>query len=327
MNITPDINPDQEIIEAIQKGFFLKKETVITKELVDLFQHGIETQNLNGFSQKTASFHTDQFAIYVTHDIDWINPRHLYSFANVLRSAIGRHKWISFKEALRSDTFIRNLEQLLNLEKQLNIHAIYCIGATNGLQLGRYDIRYSLKSDLTQKAIEMILSGQHQIGLQSSYTAFEKKSVRQEIEQLSAATKQKPVTHRCHYLHAPPASSHAQLTDAGIKFEMGFGHSRQIGLKNCFPGKFKPIDPQTGRCSDITVIPMIMMDNVFFFRPYHEVMKRFRDTLQQVKAYNGSACISFHPENMLLKPELYNYFEEIIHICKEEGALINPTLN
>jgi hypothetical protein len=323
---SPLNNPDQTIRESIRKSFFLKPEALIQDEWIRLYHEGTKAQNLNAFSQQIAPFHTDQFAIHITHDIDWINPRHPYSFANVLRSALGKHAWLTLKQTLAKNTFVKNIEQLIELEKQLDVQAIYCIGAMTGTQLGRYDIRYSINGRLTKKVIEMILSRQHTIGLQSSYHAFEKKSLVEESHQLNAATHETTVIHRCHYLNAPPSMLYPQLEEAGLKYELGFGSSRQIGLKNQFPGKFKPIDPVTGISYDVTVIPLVLMDNAFFYAPYHEVLKSFRNTLHQLKNYNGSACISFHPENMLLKPQLYNYFEEIIHICKEEGALINPPL-
>lgn len=318
--------PTQTIQDSIRQSFFLNPDTAISDELIRQYYEGIETQNLSVFANHIAPLHTDQFAIHITHDIDWINARHPYSFVNTLRSLAGKHTWLSLKQVLNRATFVQNIKQLIDLESQLGIHAIYCLGATGGKQLGRYDIRYSINSDLTKEVIELLLSGQHTIGLQSSYNAFEEKTLPGQIAQLTKATRQQISTHRCHYLHAPPSVMYRQLEDAGLRYDLGYGSPRQVGFKNHFPGKFKPIDPTTGKQYNITVIPLMLMDNSFFYTPYHEVMKQFRNTLQQLKDYNGSACISFHPENMVLKPQLYNYFEEIVHICKEEGALINPPL-
>jgi hypothetical protein len=326
LNNISTLFPVQTFQESIRNGFFLTPETHLSDELMRLYQQGVETHNLQPFSQQIAQSHTDQFAIHITHDIDWLNPYHPYSFANVLRSLAGNHSWLTLKQVLRKDVFVRNIEQLLNLETELGIKAIYCIGATSGQQLGRYDIRYSLDGEKTAEIISMIRQKNQIIGLQSSYHAHQKKSLKQQLSNLESATTQKVNIHRSHYLHAPPAILYPQLHRAGIQYDIGYGTARKVGFKNGFPGKFKPIDPDSGKLTDLTVIPLILMDNIFFYTKYSEVIKQFRLTLQQLKNYNGSACISFHPENMLLKPQLYHYFEEIIHICKQEGAILNPPL-
>ena len=69
------------------------------------------------------------------------------------------------------------------------------------------------------------------------------------------------------------------------------------------------------------------MDNAFFYKSYAEVMLLLKQILDELCDYGGMACISFHPENMLLKPELWDYYEEIIHICIQRGIDINPTYN
>jgi hypothetical protein len=77
---------------------------------------------------------------------------------------------------------------------------------------------------------------------------------------------------------------------------------------------------------NVTCVPLILMDNVFFFKPYTAVMQAFEQTLDLLQESNGSACILFHPENMLLKPELRDWYEEILNLCNKRGALQLPAL-
>jgi hypothetical protein len=317
---------DKTLENAIRQSFFLKGDFEITSEIIDAFTQSISTQNFESIIPYTQNNHTDSFNAYITHDIDWLDLHHPYSFANYLRSLLSKHVWFNAKQLWGKDALLKNIEQLLKLENELGLHATYCIGATQH-SLGRFDIRYSTNSSLYQELISLITTQKQSIGLHSSYHASTNDQITRELETLKKYTSQNITAHRSHYLNGDKNILYTQLKDAGIKYELGHGMPRTVGLADHFPGKRKPINPITKEVIDLTIIPLILMDNVFFVKPYHEVIAEFKDTLSRVKEYNGSVCILFHPENMLLKPQLYNYFEEIIHICKQQGANLNTPLS
>ncbi len=316
-----------QLKKSLHQSFFLKQEAQVTDEMINLYHQGIADNNLEDFAASIAPHHSDQFTIHFTHDIDWLNPWHPYSIIKSLRSIAGKQTWLSLKQLKHHDLFLNNIEKLLSIESRYNIRATYCIGATSGKQLGRYDIRYSLENKLAQELISLLQSQQQLIGLQSSYHAHRADTLVSQATLLANNTHKPIPAHRSHYLNAPPALLYPQLEEAGILYDFGYGSSRSVGFKNRFPGKFRPIDPQTGNVFNLTVIPLILMDNVFFYSSGQQVMEQFKRTLDQLQRYNGTACISFHPENMILKPKLYDYFEEIIHICKQAGANIATPLS
>lgn len=316
----------EKVASLIRKSFFMKPESVVSDELIDIFTAAQHTQNFTEIAEHTTKRHTDQFCIYFTHDVDWLNPLHPYSLLNYIRSLFSSHQWLNTSELFKKDIFLNTIENVLTVEKEAGIHAVYHIGATNGKHFQRYGIRYNQSDPMYAELIALLKSYNQPIGLHSSYDADEQHMIEQEKLQLQTFT-QKPVqAHRSHFLHSRPQSLYPQLAASGIQYEFGNGLARQVGLTNHFPGKYKPVDFNSGNVIDVTVVPLILVDNVFFVKPYHEVLRSFKYTLHQLKEYNGSACILFHPENMLLKPQLWNYFEEIIHICKTEGALLNPSL-
>ncbi len=311
--------------ETIRQSFFLKDDFVIPQELIDAYVKSEHTHHFESLIPHTQHHHTDTFTVYATHDIDWLNPHHPYSVANYFRAVFTDHRWLTLKQLWHKDSLLKNIEKLLELENELGIHATYCIGATKGFQLGRYAIRYATNSGLYTELLSLISSNNQSIGLHASYNAGKNNLIGNEHEALQKLTSQKINAHRSHYLNGDATALYAQLEKAGIQYELGKGEARTIGLANHFPGKYKPINTTTNNVIDITIVPLILMDNVFFVKPYHEVMAEFKHTLNRVKQYNGSVCILFHPENMLIKPQLYNYFEEIIHICKQQGAILNSS--
>lgn len=315
-----------QLEQIIRESFLLNPNYPVSSALIQCYEDATRSGNFSKIASFTQDEHNDEFAIHITHDIDWLSPFHPYSFLNFVRSFVTNHRWLTGNQLLKHDVFLRSIEQLLQLEKELGIQGIFCVGASNGLQLGRFDIRYNINKKLFTELVQLLQSFNAVIGLHSSYEADTKKTITLESAVLAKTITHPISIHRSHFLNFQPQLLYPQLVAANIKFDLGFGYARTVGLRNGFPGKYKPVDRLSGEVLNLNVIPLILLDNVFFTKPYHEVMQDFRQTLLLLKQYKGSACIVFHPENMIIKPQLWNYFEEIIHICKEEGAKLNPPL-
>lgn len=326
MTFTENILPLTLTEESIRACFFLSKEAAISEECIAAVKKALVTENYQGLIPYTAGAHLDEFSIHITHDIDWLSPYHPYSIIKYFRSWLPGYQWLSAKQLGNREVFFQTIEELISLEYEHTIRGLFCIGARTGWQLKPHDIRYSIKQQIFHKLIELLQTSQCTIGLHSSYDANRDNLIQQESKNLTNVIGEPINVHRSHYLQFQPQRLYQQLAEAGIQYDFGYGRAREIGFRNGFPGKYKPIDLSTGKVIDVTIIPLILLDNVFFVKPYHEVLKTFRKTLEELKQYRGSACILFHPENMILKPQLWNYFEEIIHICREEGAKLNPTL-
>ncbi|MES2559922.1 MAG: hypothetical protein V4590_09295 [Bacteroidota bacterium] len=310
----------------IRESFFLNPESAVTPELIEAFFTAQRTGDFRSVIPHTTGEHSDRFRIHFTHDIDWLHPFHPYSLVNYIRSLFTSRQWLGYNQLFQKDIFLRTINQVLEMEKQAGIKAVYHIGATNGMHLNRYGIRYNQSDALYTELVALLNSYHQHTGLHSSYNADAEQHIHSEKLHLEEYTHKPVLAHRSHFLHSHPDTLYPQLEASGIQYEFGNGLAREVGLTNHFPGKYKPVNLPLQTVLNVTVIPLILVDNVFFVKPYHEVLRSFKDTLQQLKEYNGSACVLFHPENMLLKPQLWNYFEEIIHICKNEGAIVNSSL-
>ena len=87
------------------------------------------------------------------------------------------------------------------------------------------------------------------------------------------------------------------------------------------PRHYKAIDFLNQKVLKTTVIPTILSDNAFFFHSKKLVIDQFKTEIKKAKRYGASVAILFHPENFVIKPQLWEYYDEVINICKNEGAL------
>jgi hypothetical protein len=314
--------------DIIRQSFFLKDQTEITPDIVSAFQIGLAQNNFSVLEKLIRQYRNDEFNIYLTHDIDWLNPQHPYSIIKFFRSfLVPGNKWYDFTTLVHKDSLLRNIEKLIRFEVRHNLSSAFFLGANNRLlSLGRYDIRYSIKDGLFTELIDLLKQYQIPVGLHSSYNASSKRLISCEKKRLEQYTDTLIHSHRSHFLNYDPDTLYSQLEVASIKYDFGAGAARAVRLTNHFPGKFKPIHAITNQIHNVTCIPLILMDNAFFFHKQKDVMNTVRQTLDLLQESKGSACILFHPENMLLKPELWDYYEEIIHLCKERNASISPKL-
>jgi len=319
---TPETLPD-----SIRQSFFLKDEAEVTPEVIAAFNTGIANNDFATLAGLVSEKRTDGFNIFLTHDVDWLNPAHPYSILKYIYSRVNAgYPWFPPEVMTQKDALLRNIERLITLEQKQHLSSLFFCGA--GIQsMGRHDIRYTAHSSLFHELMALLNRSEHiVVGLHSSYNACARKLIDKEKNTLETFTGKKVNIHRSHFLHYDPDGLYSQLEVSGIQYDFGYGHARTVGFKNSFPGKFKPVNTAAKRVYDVTCIPLVLMDNAFFFHPHHEVLSQFRSSIRQLKHANGSASILFHPENMILKPELWHYYEEIIDICLQAGANINPNL-
>ncbi len=284
------------------------------------------TDNHTVVSNCLADSHHGQFSITITHDVDWLNPYHPFAWIQSTRNGLLQKPRISFKQLWQRDLFLRNCERLLQTEQQLNIQSVWCLGAQPTEGLGRYDIRYSANNPLLKELIALVKSYHQTIGLHSSYHAVTHATLQAEANQLSELTGEPIHYHRSHYLNGDTESRYMQLDQSGIQYELGSGYARKVALRGGIPGKLHPLNSKTQNLHAVSVVPLVLMDNIFFIKPQHEVLHELTNILKVIRDYQGPACLLFHPENFLLKPQLWETFHEIIHICKQEKAILTyPT--
>lgn len=238
--------------------------------------------------------------IYITHDIDWLYPLHPYS---VIKSVIPTSKWISISQLWDKKLFLKQIEELRQLNLSLNVKPTYFLGATNH-QFGRYDLRYSAYSEAYHKVLDLL---KHEnIGLHSDlHTA-----IKQQQQLLEKHTKKSILFHRSHFLKHNIIRLEKELTESSIQFDFSRGSARNP--------EYLAHQTLTG----IQYVPTILFDNAFFFNKPTPIFENLNYIFERIAFQQTQAAILFHPENMLIKSDLSNHYQATIELIHKHGLPI-----
>ena len=318
---------EKTLLDLIQQSFSVNWLSVLeAKELASAML--LEEKLI-----KIPSIKSDQpLKVYLTHDIDWIYPHHIYS---IFKTLLFRKDWIDFPQFFQPNIFIKNIEKLIAFEESRNVKSVFLLGANNSaFSFGRYNIRYTTHNPFYIKLIELLKQNKIEIGLHSQrsfksnlrlldYARSDKFDMKKQTVTLRKISGEKVKFHRSHFYNFDPLKLWNELDRNNIEIDFSIGNAREVGFKSCIPRHYQAIDFVNSKVLNTIVVPTILSDNAFFYQEYDSVFQQFKNTLRTAKQYGASVAILFHPENMVVKPELWKYYEEIIHICKAEGAVFN----
>ena len=255
--------------------------------------------------------------VYLTHDIDWIHPHHLYS---IIKTLSFRKDWIGISKLFQPNIFLKNIEKLIIFEKSQKVNSVFNIGANHSnFTWGRYDIRYRIKDTGFQELIGVLKLSNQPIGIHSQ----DNFDLKEQIELLQNVTGYEVRFHRSHFYHFDPMILWNELDENGIMIDFSIGNAREVGFKTGMPRHYQAIDFINKKVLRTMIVPTILSDNAFFFQDKNSVFEQFKIEIKEAKLFGASVAILFHPENMIVKPELWEYYTEIIDICKNEGAVFN----
>ncbi len=250
--------------------------------------------------------------LYLTHDIDWLNPWHPYS---VVKFFTRGKNWLSAKDILNPNVFLQSIKRLIEFNEANGLsNNIWLIGGNKTGQFKRYGLRYDISTKQYKKMLAMFREHNLEIGLHS--TTYENLSA--QAETLGQITQKKILFHRSHFLFTNQLKF---LKQTNIKVDFTFGKAREVFLQEI---------PPTFHLSDTRYVPTILLDNIFFDNPYfaqhpEKIFSDFTQTLKTALSKQQPVAILFHPENMVVFPALWEYYAEIIRICKAQNVVLNPS--
>lgn len=243
--------------------------------------------------------------LYLTHDIDWLSPFHPYAWIKCLTHG---SKWLKLQQLMHPTIFLDSIESVCKQNAQENINPVWLIGAASGHALSRYGLRYTTHSANYPLLIQLLKKWNCTIGLHS----ITKENLNIQAIQLKSFTGQNVSYHRSHFLKQHTALKN-ELAHAQIKIDFSFGKARQVHLAD------------SNLNSSLKFVPTLLFDNAFFFNKPEDVFSTFSTELRKAIATNKDVAICFHPENFLILPALREYYQEILCISKNEGAVFhNP---
>jgi hypothetical protein len=236
---------------------------------------------------------------YITHDIDWISPMHPYS---CIKSVTHGKKWINFTNIFNTHLFTNQIEALHRFNLLHDINSIWLVGAQSGHTYKRYGLRYSIRCRSYRRMLKQLSENGATIGLHS---VMHEPIVKQ-VNALQQLTGNAIHFHRSHYLKFNPDHLYPALKQQRILTDFSLGKARQVSLAE-----------QPTITHGINTVPTILSDNSFFFKPAEEVFMQFYQTVEQAVEKQMSIAVLFHPENFVIMPELWEYYQTCINFLKK----------
>lgn len=236
--------------------------------------------------------------VYVTHDIDWLNPWHPFALA---KTATHGTKWLRLAQLHNRSIFLNGIEKLLGVNQNNSAEAIWLIGASTTHTYHRKGLRYAFNDADFNQTINLLTNANVEIGLHS----VSSQSILEQSQNLANKLNKNILYHRSHFLHFNPNTLYPQLHSVGITTDFSSGSARTISL----PETTSPIH-------SVNITPTVLFDNIFFFQPPEAVFEQLKQTLQTANARHQNIAILFHPENFLINPALWEYYQEVLRIIK-----------
>lgn len=302
-------------------------ENIDEKTLLDLIQQSFSVNGLSVEEAKELALamllekklteipsikSNDSFKVYFTHDIDWIYPHHIYS---IIKTLLPNKKWLTVSQLFQPTIYLKNIEKLIAFEAKKNVKSIFNVGANDScFSLGRFDIRYTIHNPYYKKLIEILKLHQVEIGLHSEVNF----DLNEQIESIKRLSGQKIKFHRSHFFNSNRILHSKILNDKNIEIDLSIGNAREVGFKTGIPRHYHAIDFINKKVLKTKIVPTILSDNAFFFHDKNSVFGQFKNSIKTAKQFGASVAILFHPENIIIKPELWEYYDEIIDICQKE---------
>ena len=237
--------------------------------------------------------------VHITHDIDWLSPLHPYS---VIKTFTHGKKWIKTSQLLNRKIFIEGIERLMQFNQSQNTNSIWLIGAPGKHTFYRKGLRYRFGDRTYNHMVSILKESKVVFGLHS----VSSEPINQQFDRLTNVLGKPIDYHRSHYLNFNPTSLYPQLKKATINTDFSTGLSRNI----CLPKHIPPIE-------GVSITPTILFDNVFFFQAPEKVFEQFKQTLHDAKAEQRDVAVLFHPENFIINPALWEFYEEVLKMVRE----------
>jgi hypothetical protein len=178
------------------------------------------------------------------------------------------------------------------------------IGASQQSTLNRYGLRYTIHHPYYKKVINLLKQQHCKIGLHSvSNESFTKQCKRFESMNETAVK-----YHRSHYLKFNWPQLLHDLESNHVEVDFSLGKARTVELMK--------LEQQT----TIKVVPTVLFDNAFFFNKPQHVMDNFKRVIDETSAAEQDVAVLFHPENFVINPQLWDYYNETVMLVKNYAS-------
>ena len=279
-----------------------------------------------------------QFALFLSHDVDQVYDRELFSILGTLNQL--RRMWLRIdprrcKECIKrlARSVFRPKDPLVQFKRILSIERYFSFRSTfyflEDRTFNRYGGRYRYNDSTVKSIVRMVLDSGCEIGVHGSYYALDKPDVyRKQLESFENAFGIKPIGIRNHYLRHTGIKSWAAQSQAGFKYDGSFGFRDQVGIRK---GRLFPFFPSeltennTSIDRDFVAIPLTVMDSSLFramsLTPT-KALNKCKELVTEIERDGGVLSLLWH-NNYFDEPEFADWervYEEILAFLKSRDV-------
>jgi len=290
---------DEDFALAIKQNFFDKP---IVNEYVDLLYSALLSI---GLRQKKKQ---QQYTPILSHDIDYIKKwKHFSSLINESKKNIKKRQFLRIPLNLGSFFFSKiqlindpydNLIWLSEIAKRKGVLSTFYF--MSGISNSKYDqVDYDLSSKKMRSIVDKLLDNGCKVGLHPSYESYLSKDVMtKEVRSINLSIDMEIEESRQHYLRIQIPETFRILEDLGINYDSSLLYGKNIGFRNGVCYDFPIFDILERRKMKIIERPLIFMENHHLNTDRAIMHLKFKQVIDRVKYFEGSALILWHNSNL-----------------------------
>lgn len=245
-----------------------------------------------------------QAAACLSHDVDYPQVKRLLEAIRI----IGRQGLSGLRAALSvmvGEKTYWHFSSWVELEKKLNLRSAFYFAAVQGsifkFAFGIPDPFYDVKSQKFRKLFKYLTDEGFEIGLHSSYLAFESgKKFANERQIFQQSTGQEIWGNRHHYWHLNPDDIESTLMlheQIGFKYDSSLTHERYVGWRRGLTWPFFPFHQAERRQLKTLQISPTWMDDQLFGHLDHnpgDRLETLRGLIDTAAEHGGCLVINVH---------------------------------
>lgn len=268
------------------------------------------------------------FAVCLTHDIDFLKPGILYHSLLPIR----RSFHLDFKGAInalkRWPSLIRgrpinpwDYKKITEIENDSGNKSTFFFMAGGK---SKHDYPYDIVK-IGGELVKMKNSG-FEVGLHGSYDSYKNSGMlREEINKLEKIVG-KVIGARQHYLRFDK-DTWAKQENAGFKYDTTLSYADAPGFRGGLAHPFSPLNHYTGKKMDILEIPLTLMDKTLsdnMNMDADEAWVTIKDLINKVEGYNGLITLLWHNERFddVAFPGWGELYKKILKYMKDKNVWV-----
>ncbi len=289
---------------------------------------------IDALAQKAAGTmgHAEQaegngFRVFMTHDIDRTTACEPTSVLKSLLNSTGllRRSALPLRAVSSRRSILRTIEKMLEIEARHEVGAYYFL-MSGPYGMGRFSSRTDIRWRASKEVVKLLQGAGMTIGLHGSFHAKDGSTYREEKDQIEQVAECRVTCHRNHYLRFDTRRICRQLEAADIHHDFSVGFVTRLGFRAGCGRPYRLFDHAQNRGSRVREIPLLFMDSVLRGCGCKEALQDLTRALRKVKGIKGCVGLLFHPETFLIRPDVWEFFERVMEVCRELGADVSGRL-